>query len=151
MRLSRLGHWCGTVAALGAAGALFGWATGLMLARLSGDYVVRPPDYALLGLRAGFLAGTVMAAWQTNLCPVCTPVLGVRAIARGLAEAGLTACTVLLLAALCSVWLGELPAHANLAHPRRHLLYLALHHALPWAIMAGVIPVAVQLWRRRSG
>ena len=131
-----------------AAATLFGWITGLILARLSGDYVVRPPDYALLGLRAGFLAGTLMAA-----CHVIAraPAPGVRAMARSLAGAGLTACALMLLAALCAPWLGSLPEHSNLAHPRRHMLFLALHQALPWAIIGGVLPVAIQLWRGRSG
>ena len=142
----RLNQWFAIVGTLSGAGLLFGWGIGMLLSALSGDYVVTAPDYARLGLRVGLLAGTVAAAWHAI---TRQHRWGLLALCRALGTAGLVASGViglvavlaalLSLLALLSALPGVVPEYANLAHPRRYVVFVAIHHFWPYALIFGII------------
>ena len=139
----RLNQWLAIVGTLSVAGLLFGWGIGMLLSALSGDYVVMAPDYARLGLRVGLLAGTVAAAWHAimrqhrwGLLALCR-ALGTAGVVAG-GVIGLVAVLASLLALLSSVP-GIAPEYANLAHPRRYVVFVAIHHFWPYALIFGII------------
>lgn len=145
-------HWCLLTGILTTAGAIFGWCSGMALAALSGDYVVEPSDHLSLGLRAGLFSGAAAAAWQviTKQKP-----LGLRESFKTLMaiilSAGGVICLLLLLATLLSTLHAGLLKDANLAHPRRHVIFIVMHHAWPAAWVAGIILGGWLLWRKRAG
>ena len=146
----RLSQWFAMVCTSSAAGALFGWGIGMLLVALSGDYVVVPLDYAWLGLRTGAFAGTAAAAWHTI---TRQPRWGMHALWRALGVAGLVAgsvvCLIAGLAWLLPLVNGVVPPDANLAHPRRYAVFLAIHHLWPYATIFGIIVGCLRPWRRR--
>ncbi len=145
-------HWCVTVGAITAAGVLVGWGVGVSLAALSGDYVVRPSDYVNLGLRAGLFVGTVVAAWRfmTRQPPLTVRGHFATFIVITLAACGLI-CLLGLLALLPSPLHGLMLNDANLAHPRRHFVFVLIHYAWPYAWMVGFVLGVRHLWRSRPG
>ena len=145
-------HWCATVGAISAAGMFVGWGVGLSLAALSGDYVVRSSDHVNLGLRAGLFAGTVVAAWcfMTRQPPLTVRAYLATFIASTLAACGLI-CLLGLLALLLSPLHGLMLNDANLAHPRRHFVFVLIHYAWPCALMLGIALGVRHLWRSRPG
>ena len=147
----RLIHWFTMVCASSIAGALFGWCIGTLLAALSGDYVVMASDYVWLGFRTGFFAGTAVAAWHTI---TRQPRWGANALSRVLSVAGLAAISAIGLIAglalLLSFFGGAVPADANLAHPRRYVVFLAIDHVWPYAAIIGIMVGCLGPWRRHS-
>ena len=146
----RLIHWFTMVCASSIAGALFGWCIGKLLAALSGDYVVMASDYVWLGFRTGLFAGTAVAAWHTI---TRQPRWGANALLRALSVAGLTAISAIGMMAglglLLQFFDGAVPADANLAHPRRYMLFLAIDHVWPYAAIIGIMVGCLSPWRRR--
>lgn len=147
----RVTHWFAIVCTLSVAGTAFGGGVGLLLSVLSGDYVVMPSDYASLGLRAGLFAATVLAAWHAA---APRPEWGLNALLRAFGAAGLAAsgvtCLVAALALLLSLAHGVVPEHANLAHPRRYVVFVAIHHSWPYAMVLGAILGVLRLLRGRA-
>ena len=133
-------RWLASVCAFAVAGTAFGWGVGCLLSVLSGDYVVVPADYASLGLRAALFAGMALAAWRAI---EVAPEWGVRAVLRAWGAtclvAGGAVCLVAGLALLLSHVHGAVPEHANLAHPRRYVVFAAIHHFWPYALIFGII------------
>ena len=146
----RLIRWFTMVCASSIAGALFGWCIGKLLAALSGDYVVMASDYVWLGLRAGLFAGTAAAAWHML---TGRPQLSATAQWRTSGLAGLAAISIMGLIAglalLLSLVVGVLPEEANLAHPRRYVVFLAIHHVWPYAAIIGIMAGCLSPWHRR--
>lgn len=145
-------QWCFLVGILTAAGAIFGWCSGMALAALSGDYVVEPADHLSLGLRAGLFCGTAAAAWQVvaKQAPLSLRESLKTLMAIILSAAGVI-CLFLLLATLLSTLHASLMKDANLAHPRRHIIFIVMHHAWPVAWVAGVILCGWLRWRAHAG
>ena len=144
----RLTQWLNMVCAFTVAGALFGWGIGMLLVALSGDYLVVPSDHAGLGLRTGFFAGSLAAAWHAI---TRQPLWGMQPLGGALGTASLvasgTVCLIAGLALLLSLVHGVVPEHANLAHPRRYVLFLAIHHGWPYATIFGIILGCLRPWR----
>lgn len=147
----RLIHWFTLVCGCSAAGALFGWCVGNLLAALSGDYVVVASDYVWLGLRAGLFAGAVVAAWRTI---IRQPWWGAMALLRSGGIASLATIIVIGLIAglalLLSLVVGVVPEDANLAHSRRHVVFLVIHHVWPYFAIIGIIVGCLGRRRRHS-
>lgn len=146
----RLTQWLVMVCAFTVAGALLGWGVGMLLSVLSADYVVMPADHAWLGLRTGFFGGTGVAAWHAI---TRQPRWGTHALGRVLGTTILAAsgavCLIAVLALLLSLVHGVVPEHANLGHPRRHVVFLAIHHLWPYATLFGIIVSCLRQWHRR--
>ena len=146
----RLIHWFAMVCASSIAGALFGRCIGTLLAALSGDYVVMASEYVWLGFRTGLFAGTAVAAWHTI---TRQPRWGANALLRAGSVAGLAAISAIGLMAgsalLLSLVVGVLPEGANLAHLRRYVVFLAIHHLWPYAVIIGIMVGCLGPWRRR--
>jgi hypothetical protein len=147
----RVTHWFAAICAFSVAGTAFGESVGLLLSVLSGDYVVVPSDYAGLGLRAGLFAATVLAAWRAA---APKPEWGMNALLRALGAAALAAGgvtgLVAVLAVLLSLAHGVVPEHAILAHPRRYVVFVAIHHSWPYAMTFGMILSGLRLLRGRA-
>lgn len=147
----RLIQWSVIVAVAAAGGSLFGWCVGIVLSYLSADYVAIASDYATLGLRVGVLAGTIMAA-SHFIGP--KHAIATSSAIRSLVMAGAIATAMLCLAGVVGGSLSFLPliplTDANLAHPRRYVIFLVLHHAWPYALVLGALLASYRLWRRRS-
>lgn len=145
----RLTQWLAMVCGFSAAGTLLGWGIGMLLAVLSGDYVVMPADQAWLGLRLGLFAGTVVAAG----CVVRPPSRwSMRSLGPALGIATFAASCALCLFGAFALLLpfDFLPVEeVQLAHPRRHAVFLAIHHAWPYALLFGIIAGGLRLWRIR--
>ena len=143
----RLIHWFTMVGACAIAVTLFGWCIGTLVAALSGDYVVMASDYVWLGFRTGLFAGTAVAAWHTI---TRQPRWGANALLRVLSVAGLAAISAIGLIAglalLLSFFGGAVPADANLAHPRRYVVFLAIDHVWPYAAIIGIIVDCFSPW-----
>ncbi len=146
----RLTQWLAMVCGFAVTGASFGWGIGMLSAVISGDYVAVPADYASLGLRAGLFAGTVLAAWRAT---GPAPPWGISAVLRASGAmvfvAGGAVCLVAALALLLSYLPGVVPEYANLAHPRRYVMFAALHHFWPYALIFGIIAGGVRQPRSR--
>ena len=138
------------VAAASIAGTIFGWAIGELLAWISGDYVVHVREYVSLGLRGGFLAGTVLAAVHAKASePAGARGEGLLAVlVLGLVAAGGVgvAAVVGLLLPFTQV---ATPWEQHLGHPRRHLVFLAIHWSWLYAMLLGTVAACSSIWHRR--
>ena len=145
--------WALSVLVGATTGASGGAVLGLLLAKISYDYVVRPSDYMHTGLRLGLLAGTVVAACQvaghvkpsadatTGLLAVCLALV-ITALGIGLgASLGYTALQLGLLDS--SGW--------ALPNPTRHALLLGVDRSLHPSGAVGIAVAAawvlVNRWR----
>lgn len=146
----RLRLWSGIVVAASAGGAAYGWAIGSLLARVSGDYVVTAAGYASAGLRAGLLAGTVLAA--SNLM-ASRPLLGPESVARAFMMSAMVAvgidCAGAVAGLLLPLVLDTTAGGYSLGHPRRYALFLALDRCWLAAILLGAVAGSHWSWRER--
>jgi hypothetical protein len=148
----RLISWLALITTASAGSAVFGLGIGLILAHVSGDYVVVPSDYLFLGLRGGLAAGVAMAGLSVM---ARQSVIGPREGVRMLAVWGLTAMGVVLAAGIVGLLLPLLqitvPQESNLGHPRRHLLFLSVQSCLIPAVFLGAFASGwYSCLRRRS-
>jgi hypothetical protein len=124
---------------------------GVLLAWISGDYVVSASDYTHLGWRAGLLAGTILAG-----CIVATPrpLAGLKEIMRGFLVLGLVAGGVMCIGVVAGLLLPyaqfAILDTSNLAHPRRYSLFLAIHWTWLFAFLFGTVASCSFLWRSRG-
>lgn len=133
-------HWCTLVCGCSAAGALFGWCIGNLLAALSGDYVVVASDYVGFGLRGGLFAGAVAAAWRAITRQPWWSTMALLRSGRIASLATISAIGLIAgLALLLSLVVGMVPEDANLAHSRRYVVFLVIHHVWPYAAIFGII------------
>jgi len=129
----------------------FGLAIGVLEAWISGDYVVSASDYMYLGSRAGFFAGTILAA-----CSIATQkrLLGLEGAIRSFVVLGLVACGVVCIGAIAGLLLpytqGAMHDTSILAHPRRYSLFLAIHRIWLFALFLGTVVSCFYTWRGRG-
>lgn len=132
-------------------GLMAGWVMGLVLRAVSADYVVVPSDYVALGGRLGLLSGAILAA--ATLIST-RPAPATRPLARATLDVVLTATFLPCVAAVGLMSLTMLPRFAprfdQIAHPRRYILFLMLHHGWVAGMAIGTAIGATRLWRHRG-
>jgi len=152
----RLTPWLAIVGLLSAAGASAGWGLGQLLKILSADYVVVPSDYTSLGLRLGLLVGNIVGA-----CGVIGDWPPATRRDLGLALAVVSATILVMVVGACTLLRSallraEFAQHilnvdtGALAHPRRFLLFMAIHYAAAFGAVLGALLAGALLLHRRG-
>ena len=145
-------RWPLIVGAMVVWGLFSGWGIGLVLRAASADYLVVPSDYVALGGRLGLLSGAIMATFALiSSRPVRAARQLVRAMLVGVATATFFPCLATMGFMSLTVWPTFAPGLDHLAHPRRYLLFLALHHGWLAGTAIGTAIAATLLWRQRGG